>query len=79
MYVSPEETRPLPIQQAFVVQLHAEAKVAQGRIIGRVEHVLSGQVARFQTLDKLLEFFTHLLRDTYLPSSVDRLMTPHRV
>ena len=79
MYVSPEETRPLPIQRAFVVQLHAEAEVAQGRIIGRVEHVLSGQVARFQTLDELPEFFTHLLRNTYLPSSVDRLMTPHRV
>jgi hypothetical protein len=50
--------RPLPIQRAFVVQLHAEANVAHGRMMGRVEHVQSGQAARFHTLDELLEFFS---------------------
>ena len=54
--------RPLPIQRAFVVQLHAEANVAHGRLMGRVEHVQSGQAARFHTLDELLEFFRRMLQ-----------------
>jgi hypothetical protein len=54
--------RPLPIQRAFVVQLHAEANVAHGRMMGRVEHVQSGQAARFHTLDELLEFFRRMLQ-----------------
>ena len=54
--------RPLPIQRAFVVQLHAEANVEHGRMMGRVEHVQSGQAARFQTLDELLEFFRRMLQ-----------------
>ena len=54
--------RPLPIQRAFVVQLHAEANVAHGRMMGRVEHVQSGQAARFHTLDELLEFFQRMLQ-----------------
>ena len=53
--------RPLPIQRAFVVQLHAEAHVAHGRMMGRVEHVQSGQAARFHTLDELLEFFRRMV------------------
>lgn len=57
-----EPTRALPIRRAFVVQLHAKADVAHGRITGRVEHVLSGQAVRFQNLDALLEFFTRMLR-----------------
>lgn len=68
MSPSPEHTRALPIRRAFVVQLHAETDVAHGRITGRVEHVLSGQAVRFQTLDELLAFFTRLLRsDPTLP------------
>jgi hypothetical protein len=54
--------QPLPIQRAFVVQLHAEANVAHGRMMGRVEHVQSGQAARFHTLDELLEFFRRMLQ-----------------
>ena len=49
------------MQRAFVVQLHATAMVAQGRLAGRVEHVLSGQAAHFQTLDELLAFMARVL------------------
>jgi hypothetical protein len=41
------------VYRAFVVQLHATAVVAQGQLSGRVEHVLSGQAAHFQTLNEL--------------------------
>jgi hypothetical protein len=61
MKLPPKKFRPLPARRVFVVQLHAEADVAQGRIMGRVEHVVSGRATRFQTLDELLKFFTRVL------------------
>ena len=54
-------TRPLPVQRAFVVQLHATADVAQTRIVGRVEHVVSGQALHFHTLAELLAFMARVL------------------
>ena len=57
----PTADRTLPVQRAFVVQLHATAAVAQGQLSGRVEHVLSGQVAHFHALDELLAFMTRVL------------------
>ena len=61
--ITPDPTadRPLPVQRAFVVQLHATAAVAQGQLSGRVEHVLSGQVAHFHTLDELLAFIARVI------------------
>ncbi|HSF33591.1 MAG TPA: hypothetical protein VLK82_24370 [Candidatus Tectomicrobia bacterium] len=53
--------RPLPTERAFVVQLHAETEMARGRILGRVEHVLSGQAAHFDTLEDLLTFIEQVL------------------
>jgi hypothetical protein len=53
--------RPLPMERAFVIQLHAEAEVAQRRFAGRVEHVLSGQAAHFDTLEDLLWFIERVL------------------
>ena len=63
VHITPDPTadRPLPVQRAFVVQLHATAAVAQGQLSGRVEHVLSGQVAHFHTLDELLAFIARVL------------------
>ena len=57
----PTADQPLPVQRAFVVQLHATAAVAQGQLSGRVEHVLSGQAAHFHTLDELLAFIARVL------------------
>jgi hypothetical protein len=51
----------LPVQRAFVVQLHATAMVAPGQLTGRVEHVLSGQATHFQSLDELLAFMARVL------------------
>jgi hypothetical protein len=55
------DDRPLPAERAFVVQLHVETDLAQGRIMGRVEHVLSGQAAHFDTLEDLLWFIERVL------------------
>jgi hypothetical protein len=56
------QDRPLPAERAFVVQLHAEADVAQQHMVGRVVHVVSGQTAHFDTLDALLTFIDRVLR-----------------
>ena len=67
----PTADRPLPVQRAFVVQLHATAAVAQGQLRGRVEHVPSGEVAHFHTLDELLAFIARVLAalETTAPTS----------
>jgi hypothetical protein len=61
MTPDPATNRPLPVQRAFVVQLHAAAAVAQGQLAGRVEHVLSGQATHFHTLEELLAFMARVL------------------
>jgi hypothetical protein len=55
------DDRPLPVQRAFVVQLHATADVAQARLVGRIEHVVSGQALHFHTLEELLTFMARVL------------------
>ena len=46
---------------AFVVQFRAETDVEQGRFVGRVEHVVSGQATHFQSLEELLAFIGRVL------------------
>jgi hypothetical protein len=50
-----------PTQRAFVVQLHAETDVAQREGRGRAEHMVSGQVTYFQTVEGLAQFIVHVL------------------
>jgi hypothetical protein len=58
-----EQRPPFAPAQAFVVQFGRETAVDAGRIVGRVEHVVSGKVARFQSLDALVAFMTAVLRE----------------
>ena len=52
---------PLSVTRAFVVQFRAETAVEQGHLIGRVEHVVSGQATDFQSLETLLTFIARVL------------------
>jgi hypothetical protein len=54
---------PLPAHRAFLVQVHAEADPARGRLAGRAEHVVSGQAMHFASIDELLAFIAGLLTD----------------
>ena len=49
--------------QAFVVQFGRETALDTGRMAGRVEHVVSGKAARFQSVDELMAFMTEVLRE----------------
>ena len=53
-----------PTQRAFVVQLHAETDVAQSEVRGRAEHIVSGQVTYFQTVEELAQFMVQVLTST---------------
>jgi hypothetical protein len=51
-----------PTQRAFVVQVHGEADVTQGEVRGRAEHIVSGQVTHFETVEALVQFIMEVLR-----------------
>ena len=50
------------VHWAFVVQFQSDTAVEQGRLAGRVEHVVSGQATDFQSLETLLAFMAQVLR-----------------
>ena len=53
----------LSVRRAFVVQFGADTAGEQGRLAGRVEHVVSGQATAFQSLETLLTFIARVLRE----------------
>jgi hypothetical protein len=53
----------LSVNRAFVVQFQSDTAVEQGHLAGRVEHVVSGQAADFQSLEMLLVFIAQVLRE----------------
>jgi len=61
----------LPVRQAFVVQLSAETEGEKGHWMGRVEHVVSGQAAHFQSAEELLAFMTRILHTIRTQSPED--------
>jgi len=63
----PESEPPLSPHRAFVVQFRAETDVERGRCAGRVEHVVSGQAAHFQSLEGLLAFIARVLTEVRAP------------
>ena len=53
----------LPTNRAFVVQFRAQPRGASSSYDGRVEHLVSGQVTRFPSLEELLAFMVSVLAD----------------
>jgi hypothetical protein len=52
----------LSVHHTFVVQNHSDTAVERGNLAGRVEHVVTGQAADFQSLETLLAFIAQVLR-----------------
>jgi hypothetical protein len=48
---------------AFVLQFRAESDFESGRIEGRVEHIASGQTARFDSAAALLAILACLVKE----------------
>ena len=53
----------LPTNRAFVVQFRSNPTGAPSCWEGRVEHVVSGQVARFRAVEELLAFMSRVLAE----------------
>jgi hypothetical protein len=53
----------LPSNRVFVVQFRVQPPEAPSRYDGRVEHLVSGQVVRFHSLEELLAFMVRMLAD----------------
>ena len=51
----------LPSNRAFVVQFRVTAEEPSDDCAGRVEHLVSGQAARFDSWDHLQEFISTML------------------
>ena len=51
----------LPTNRAFLVQFRVQPTEASSFYAGRVEHVVSSEVTRFQSLDELLAFMLRVL------------------
>ena len=64
----PESQASLPANRAFVVQFRAQHTGALPTYDGRVEHLVSGQVARFHSLEELLTFMTRVLTEIHTQS-----------
>jgi hypothetical protein len=60
-----DSVHPLPAQRAFLVQVRADAEVAEGRLTGRVEHVASGQATHFASPEELLAFMGRVLTGSH--------------
>ena len=59
----PQSQPTLPSNRAFVVQFRAQSSGALPSWAGRVEHLVSHQVARFHSLDELLAFMSRVLTE----------------
>ena len=57
----------LPTNRAFVVQLRSQPPGAPLGCEGRVEHVVSGQVTDFQSLEELWAFMRRVLTAVQAP------------
>jgi hypothetical protein len=53
----------LPSNRVFVVQFRTQPPGGPAGYDGRVEHLVSGQVVRFHSLEELLAFMTRVLAE----------------
>lgn len=60
----------LPSNRVFVVQFRAQPTGVSSSYDGHVEHLVSGQVARFHSLEELLGFMVGLLTEVQAQSDL---------
>ena len=58
----------LSVHCTFVVHFRMSTDIAQGRIEGRVEHVVSGRATHFASLEELLAFIAKVLTAVHAQS-----------
>ena len=66
----PSSQPSLPSNRVFVVQFRAQPPWASLAYDGRVEHLVSGQEARFHSLEELLGFMVGVLAEVQAQSNL---------
>jgi hypothetical protein len=51
----------LSVHRAFVVHFAPGTDAVRGQVVGRVEHLVSGEATEFRSIEELLAFFGRLL------------------
>jgi hypothetical protein len=51
----------MSVHRSFVVRIYSDPGLADRRIYGQVEHVVSGKASEFQSIDDLLRFIREVL------------------
>jgi hypothetical protein len=51
----------LPAQRAFALQLRADADPARGIVSGRIEHMVSGAAALFESVEQLADWIRDVI------------------
>ena len=69
---------PLTPRHAFVVHFRSDADVERAIKSGRVEHVLSGQAAHFDSVEELLRFVEGTLRELVTCGPLGSVQTERR-
>ncbi len=70
--VIPEAEPPLSPLAAFVVQFRDGTDPTSHRLSGRVEHMISGEAARFDSADELMGFFVRVLSAARITPAKER-------
>ena len=66
----PQSQPSLPTNRVFVVQFRAQPTGASSLYDGRVEHLVSGQVAQFHSLEELMVFMMSVLAEVQTQSEM---------
>jgi hypothetical protein len=61
----PATVTPLPLERAFVVQLRPLGAPGDEVLVGRVEHIASGESGRFASAAELTAFITRIGRSAW--------------
>ena len=62
----------LPSDRVFLIRLSGNAEPAAGENHGRVEHIRSGRISRFSSLDNLEQFISEVLAKENKPSDPEK-------
>ncbi len=68
---------PFPIQYAFVVQCAADTPLDATGLTGRVEHLVSGHVMEFQSVEALFTFMAAQLHEVQQLSTAGHTAESH--
>ena len=63
MTATPTPDAPLSPHWAFVVQLREGTVLTPEGLHGRIEHIVSGQMSQFHSLEDMLAFMARVLRE----------------